>query len=629
MSVNTNKETMGFQTEVKQLLNLMIHSLYRNKEIFLRELISNASDAVDRLRFEALSKDVLYEGDTNLRISVDYDKKARTVTVSDNGIGMARREVVDHIGTIARSGTRHFFESLTGNQAKDAQLIGQFGVGFYSAFIVAEKVTLITRRAGSAADDGVRWESDGKGEYTLENIKKNTRGTDVILHLRKGEDEFLESERLRFIIRKYSDHINLPIVMKTEGKEGEDTINRASALWARPKKDITNEEYKEFYKHVSHDFDDPLTWIHSRVEGKQSYIGLLYLPKHAPFDLWDRDYRRGIKLYVRRVFIMDDAEHFMPHYLRFIHGVIDSDDLPLNISRETLQHNKMIDTIRLASVKKVLDLLEGMAKNKKEDYAVFWNEFGRVLKEGPAEDSTNRERIAGLLRFASTQPDSETQDVSLSDYISRMKPGQKTIYYLIAESFAAAKNSPHLEQLGKKGIEVLLLSDRVDEWLFSHLSEYQGRPLHSAARGDLDLGDLAAPDEKQQIEEATGGYKTLLEKMKHALGDKIKEVRISRRLSDSPSCLVLEEHDLSMNLRKMLRAAGHSAPTTAPILEINPAHPIIVQLNMETDDQRFTDWTHILFDQAMLTEGGKLDDPAAFVRRINNQILKLSKTNAD
>ena len=587
-------------------------------------MISNASDAIDRLRFEALSNESLYEGDTDHKIRINYDKTSRTITVSDNGIGMSRSEVVDHIGTIAKSGTRHFLDSLTGNQAKDAKLIGQFGVGFYSAFIVADKITLETRRAGSDLDQGVRWISDGKGEYTLETIDKKTHGTDIILHLRKGEDEFLDGNRLRFIIRKYSDHINLPIVMKIEGKDEDETVNRASALWVRPKKEIKDEEYQEFYKHVSHDIEEPLAWVHSRVEGKQSYISLLFIPKHAPFDLWDRDQRRGIKLYVKRVFIMDGAEHLMPHYLRFVHGVIDSDDLPLNISRETLQHNKIVDTIRSASVKKLLDSLEDMAKNKKQDYVELWTEFGRVLKEGPAEDPANRDRIAGILRFASTHSDSETQDVGLADYISRMKPGQKKIYYIIAESFSAAKNSPHLELLRKKGLEVLLLCDRVDEWLFSNLTEHQGRPLQSAARGSLDLGELEDETEKQESDKITGEFKQLLEKMKSGLGDKVKNVRITRRLTTSPSCLVMEEHDLSMNLQKMLQSAGHKVPTTAPILEINPTHPLIVRLKNEMDDKRFQDWTHILFDQAVLHEGGKLDDPTAFVRRLNEQLLILT-----
>ena len=545
MSVDTQKETLGFQAEIQQLLKLMIHSLYSNKEIFLRELISNASDAADKLRFEALTDNGLYEGDSDLNIRISFDKDQRTVTVSDNGIGMSREEVIDHIGTIAKSGTRQFFESLTGDQAKDTRLIGQFGVGFYSAFIVADKVTLTTRRAGSG--QGVRWESNGEGSYTLEAVDKPTRGTEVTLHLRPDEDEFLDSYRLRNIISKYSDHISLPIIMKASGKDVDidadidkgETVNRASALWARPKKDITEQEYAEFYKHVSHDFEEPLAHIHSRVEGNQSYTTLFYVPKRAPFDLWDRDGRHGIKLYVRRVFIMDDAEQLMPNYLRFVRGVVDSDDLPLNVSREILQRNKNIDTIRAASVKKVLGVLEDLASNEPEKYATFWKEFGRVIKEGPVEDFANRERIAKLLRFASTHTDSDAQDVALEAYVARMKTGQDKIYYVTADSFAAAKNSPHLEIFRKKGIEVLLLSDRVDEWLTSHLNDFAGKPLQSIAKGDLDLGELEDQAQKDELEKAAGELKDLTSKMKETLGDKVKEVRISQRLKRSPSCMLV------------------------------------------------------------------------------------------
>ncbi len=629
MSVETHKETLGFQAEIQQLLKLMIHSLYSNKEIFLRELISNASDAADKLRFESLTDNTLYESDGDLKIRVSFDKDNRTVTVSDNGIGMSREEVIDHIGTIAKSGTRQFFESLTGDQAKDTRLIGQFGVGFYSAFIVADKVTLTTRRAGSG--QGICWESNGEGTYTLEIIDKPTRGTEVTLHLRPDEDEFLDNYRLRNIISKYSDHISLPIIMKSSGKDADidkgETVNRASALWARPKKDITDQEYAEFYKHVSHDFEEPLAHVHSRVEGNQSYTTLFYIPKRAPFDLWDRDGRHGIKLYVRRVFIMDDAEQLMPNYLRFVRGVVDSDDLPLNVSREILQRNKSIDTIRAASVKKVLGVLEDLVNNDPEKYTTFWKEFGRVIKEGPVEDFANRERIAKLLRFASTHTDSEAQEVALESYVARMKTGQDKIYYVTADSFSAAKNSPHLEIFRKKGIEVLLLSDRVDEWLTSHLNDFAGKPLQSIAKGDLDLGELEDQAQKDEMEKATGELKDLITQMKETLGSKVKDVRISQRLTRSPSCLVVEEQDMAVNFQKMLKAAGHTVPSTAPILEINPQHPLVMRLRHETDAQRITDWTYILFDQALLNEGGQLDDPTVFVQRLNDMLMLLTKEN--
>ncbi len=627
MSVEAHKETLEFQAEVRQLLNLMIHSLYSNKEIFLRELISNASDACDKLRFEALTDDALYEGDTDLGIRIKLDKEARTLTISDNGIGMNREEVMENIGTIAKSGTRQFFESLTGDQAKDAQLIGQFGVGFYSAFIVADKVTVETRRAGLGPEHGVRWTSDGEGSYTLETIERKPRGTDVILHLREGEDEFLEEYRIRTIVHKYSDHIALPIRMLTrvDDKEEWEQINKASALWARPRNEITEEEYKEFYKHVAHDFEDPLAWTHNRVEGKHSYISLLYIPGRAPFDLWDRDRRHGIKLYVRRVFIMDDAEHLMPHYLRFVRGVVDSDDLPLNVSREILQHNKLIDTIRAASVKKILGLLENMARNEPEKYATFWKAFGNVLKEGPAEDFGNREQIARLLRFSSTHTDSEEQTVSLEDYVSRMKEGQEKIYYLTAESFAAARRSPHLEVFRKKGIEVLLLYDRVDEWMASHLTEFDGKPLVSVAKGDLDLGKLEDEQEKEQVEKAEGEYKDVLERMQKVLGERVKEVRLSHRLTDSPACIVLGEHEMAVHLQRVLKQAGHEVPASKPVLEINPSHPLVERLKGMEDEERFADWTQVLFDQALLAEGGQLEDPGAFVSRLNGLLLGLSE----
>ncbi|MEO8418603.1 MAG: molecular chaperone HtpG [Methylophilaceae bacterium] len=620
-----SKETLGFQAEVKQLLQLMIHSLYSNKEIFLRELISNASDASDKLRFEALSDAALFENDSALKIRISFDKAARTVTIADNGIGMNRQEVIDNIGTIAKSGTREFFAQLSGDQARDANLIGQFGVGFYSAFIIADKVTLTTRRAGLTAEHGVRWESAGEGDFTLEVIEKPTRGTEIILHLREGEDEFLSDWKLKSIIRKYSDHITLPIVMKkSEWKDGaevptdeDETVNRASALWARAKSEIGEEEYQEFYKHVSHDFESPLAWSHNRVEGKQEYISLLYLPSRAPFDLYDREHRHGIKLYVRRVFIMDDAEKLMPQYLRFMRGVIDSADLPLNVSREILQHSREIDAIKAGSVKKVLGLLEDMSENKPEQYAGFWNEFGRVLKEGPSEDAANKEKIAGLLRFASTYLDNEEQVVSFKQYIERMKEGQDKIYYITADTFAAAQHSPHLEIFRKKGIEVLLLSDRVDEWLLGSLTEFEGKKLQSVAKGDLDLGKLEDEAEKEQQKKVEDEFKSLVEKIQSALGESVKEVRVTHRLTDSPACLVSGEHDLSGNLERILKAAGQNTPSTKPVLEINPQHAILQRLSAEADEARFTDWALVLFDQALLAEGGQLEDPASFVRRMN------------
>ena len=632
MTVDTQKETLEFQTEVKQLLQLMIHSLYSNKEIFLRELVSNSSDACDKLRFEALANDKLYEGDTGLRIRVDFDKDNRTVTVTDSGIGMTRDEVVENIGTIAKSGTRKFFESLTGDQAKDAQLIGQFGVGFYSCFIVADKVTLTTRKAGLGPEHGVRWTSAGDGEFTLETVEKAGRGTEVVLHLRDGEDEFLESFRLKNIIHKYSDHIPLPIEMLAEAEEGTEAeyeaVNKASALWTRPRNEVSDEEYKEFYKHVAHDFEDPMIWVHSHVEGNQSYKTLFYIPARAPFDLYDRDSRHGIKLYVRRVFIMDDAEQLMPYYLRFVRGLVDSDDLPLNVSREILQHNKLIDTIRSGSVKKVLGVLESMAKNEPDTYAGFWKQFGNVLKEGPGEDFANKERIAKLLRFSTTETDSEDQTVSLQDYIARMKEGQEKIYYVTADSFAAAKHSPHLQIFRGKGIEVLLLSDRVDEWLVSHLSEFDGKTLASIAKGKLDLDELADEEEKQAAKETEDEYAGLVKRMQDVLGDRVNSVRVSQRLTDSPSCLVMGEHDMAVHMQQMLKQAGHEVPTSKPDLEINPSHPLVSRLNDESDDERFSSWSSVLLDQAMLSEGGQLDDPVAFVNRLNKLLLEITKPDS-
>ena len=629
-----NRETLGFQTEVKQLLHLMIHSLYSNKEIFLRELVSNASDACDKLRFEALNNAALYGDDGELAIRVSFDKTARTITISDNGIGLSRDEAVAHLGTIAKSGTKEFFSALTGDQARDAHLIGQFGVGFYSSFIIADKVTVVSRRAGVESNQAVCWESAGEGEYTVEMVEKASRGTDVTLHLRESEDDFLSSWKLKSIIRKYSDHITLPIVMKKEEwKDGEqvlteedETVNQASALWVRNKSEISDEQYTEFYKHVAHDFDDPLCWTHARVEGKQEYTQLLYIPARAPFDLWDRNARHGIKLYVRRVFIMDDAEQLMPLYLRFVRGVVDSSNLPLNVSREILQQSKDIDNIRSGCTRKVLSMLEGLANSDdavdKEKYAKFWEAFGAVLKEGVGEDHANKDKIAALIRFASTHGEGDKQVVSLADYISRMKEGQEKIYYVTADTFNAAKNSPHLEIFKKKGIEVLLLSDRVDEWVAGHLTEFDGKQLQSVAKGDLDLGKLEDEEEKKEAEKAADEYKELLEKVKTSLGEKVKDVRVTYRLTDSPSCLVSDDHDPSGNLARMLKAAGQAAPNAKPILEINPNHPAVIRLKSE--ENRFDDWAALLFEQATLSEGGQLDDPAGFVRRINDLMMALT-----
>jgi molecular chaperone HtpG len=614
--------------------------LYSNKEIFLRELVSNASDAADKLRFEAINHDALYGNDHELKIKVTFDKAARTVTISDNGIGMSRDEAIAHLGTIAKSGTKEFFSKLSGDQQADAALIGQFGVGFYSGFIVADRITVETRRAGLDAVQGVRWESGGEGDYTIEQIDKPGRGTDVTLHLREGEDELLSAWKLKSIIRKYSDHISIPIVMQKEEWDKDkqesvlqdefETVNQASALWARSKSDITEEQYEEFYKHVSHDFQPPLTYTHNRVEGRSEYTQLLYVPGHAPFDLWDRNKRGGIKLYVKRVFIMDDAEQLMPTYLRFIKGVIDSADLPLNVSREILQESRDVRVIREGSTKRVLGMLEELAnadeQENKDKYATFWREFGQVLKEGIGEDATNKDRIAKLLRFASTHNENDEQTVSFADYIGRMKEGQDKIYYVTAESFSAARNSPHLEIFRKKGVEVLLLADRVDEWMLSFLNDFEGKELVSVAKGGLDLGQLEDEAEKKEHEETENQYKDLVEKMKGALGDKAKDVRVTFRLTDSPACLVADENELSANLVRMLKAAGQTAPDSKPILEINPNHPLVTRLKYEdASGQRFADWSHILFDQATLAEGGSLADPAAFVKRLNEMLLSTAK----
>ena len=637
MGVDAHKETLGFQTEVSQLLDLMIHSLYSNKEIFMRELVSNAADASDKLRFEALSDDALYENDAELKIRVEFDKDAKTITITDNGIGMNREEVIENIGTIANSGTKKFFDKMTGDQAQDSQLIGQFGVGFYSSFIVADKVTLRTRRAGLTSEHGVEWTSEGKGDFTIETIDKATRGTEITLHLREDQDEFLNSWRLRNCITKYSDHINLPIVMQKDpvpNEEGEidesvvledETVNKATALWTLSKNEITEEQYQEFYKQIAHDFQDPLTWSHNKVEGKTEYTSLLYIPAKAPFDLWDRERTHGLKLYVKRVFIMEDAEQLMPRYLRFIRGVIDTNDLPLNVSREILQGSKTIDSIRTASVKKVLSELSKMAKNKPEQYATFWTEFGQVIKEGPGEDFANKEALAKLIRFSSTETGKEEQTVSLEDYVSRMQEKQDKIYYITAETFAAAKNSPHLEVFSKKGIEVLLLADRVDEWLTNSLTEFDGKQLQSVAKGDLDLGDLDDEEEKKAHEETDKNFEDLVSRVKENLGDNVKDVRITHRLTDSPACLVVDDQDMSANLERMLKAAGQEVGGTKPIFELNPEHPMVVRLKDEKDDARFSDWSSILFDQAILAEGGQLEDPASYVKRLNELLLTLSK----
>ena len=635
MSETSTRTTHEFQTEARQLLDLMIHSLYSNKEIFLRELISNASDACDKLRFEALTDAALLEENPDLAVEVDVDPTAHTITVADNGVGMSRQEVIDNIGTIAKSGTREFVAQLTGDRTQDAKLIGQFGVGFYSSFIVADRVTLTTRRAGLGAEEAVRWESAGEGDYTLEAVSRDARGTEVVLHLRDGEDELLSGPALRAIVQKYSDHITIPILMKKEevpGKQPDtgdvetaEQVNQASALWARQKNEITKEQYDEFYKHVAHDFDVPLAHTHARVEGRQEYTLLLYVPRRAPFDLWDREQRHGIKLYVRRVFIMDGAKELMPGYLRFVRGLIDSNDLPLNISREILQHSRDVEAIRNAAVKRVLALLEELAENEPEKYADFWREFGRVLKEGLGEDLGNQERLGRLLRFASTHRNTAEQSVSLADYAARMQDGQEKIYYVTADSFAAAQHSPHLEVFRKKGIEVLLLHDRVDEWVTAHMPAFEGKSLQSVTKGDLDLGGLAdTAEEAKQKDETEADMKPVVERIGKALGDKAREVRLTHRLVDSPACLVTEQDGISANLERVLRAAGQAVPNVPLVLEINPEHPIVTRLKDETDDARFKDWSHILFDQAMLAEGGHLDDPAGFVKRLNELMLAMA-----
>ncbi len=629
-ATTNNRETMGFQAEVKQLLQLMIHSLYSNREIFLRELISNAADASDKLRFEALHNAALFENDSELNIHVGYDKEARTLTISDNGIGMSRDEVINNLGTIAKSGTREFFTRLSGDQQKDANLIGQFGVGFYSAFVVADKVTVLTRRAGEKTDQGVSWESDGGGEFVIEMVEKATRGTSITLHLREEQDDLLSGSKLRTIIHKYSDHIVQPILMKKEEwKDGaqlvldeDETVNQAFALWARAKNEISDDEYNAFYKHVGHDYEDPLAWTHARVEGRQEYTQLLYVPSRAPFDMWDRESMHGVKLYVRRVFIMDDAAQLMPHYLRFIRGVVDSNNLPLNVSREILQESKDIDAIRAGCTKKVLGMLEDMASKEQDKYTKFWAEFGKVLKEGIGEDIANKEKIAGLMRLASTHNDTEANVVSLADYIGRMKEGQDKIYYITADTFNAAKNSPHLEVFRKKGIEVLLLIDRVDEWVVSNLQEFQGKHLASVAKGGLDLGSLEDEAEKKEQEKDAGDFKELTDKIKASLSGRVKEVRVTHRLTESPACLVADEHDMNANLARLLKASGQKAPVSQPILEINPRHPVVLRLKVE--EKKFDDWASVLFDQALLAEGGQLDDPASFVKRVNQLMLEMS-----
>ncbi|HWV16041.1 MAG TPA: molecular chaperone HtpG [Cellvibrio sp.] len=631
MTVDAQKETRGFQTEAKQLLHLMIHSLYSNKEIFLRELVSNASDAADKLRFEAVSNGDLYEGDSDLNIRISFDKDAKTLTISDNGIGMTRAEVIENLGTIAKSGTAQFMQKLSGDQKKDAQLIGQFGVGFYSAFIVADKVVVTTRRAGVPANEAVRWECDGDAEFSVETVEKTQRGMTVELHLKDDALEFADHWRLRTIIKKYSDHIAIPVIMTKPAPAGEDAkepedevINTATALWTRSRSDVNDEEYKEFYKHISHDFSEPLSWSHNRVEGNLDYTSLLYLPARAPYDLYNRDASRGLKLYVQRTFIMDDAEQFLPLYLRFIKGVVDSNDLSLNVSREILQKDPNIDSMRTALTKRALDMLTKLASNEPETYQNFWNEFGQVLKEGPAEDFSNREKIAKLLRFSSTHTDSAAQDQSLEAYVARMQEGQEKIYYIAAENLNTAKNSPHLEVFRKKGIEVLLLVDRVDEWLMSHLAEFDGKSFQDVGKGELDLGKLDSEEEKQAQEKVAEQLKPLLERVKTVLTEQVAEVRITHRLTDSPACVVVAEHDMGAQMRRILESAGQKLPDSKPILELNPEHPLVKKLEQEAGEARFADLAHILFDQANLAEGAQLQDPAAYVQRLNKLLLELS-----
>ncbi|NHN37435.1 molecular chaperone HtpG [Pseudomaricurvus alcaniphilus] len=632
MTVEAHKETRGFQTEAKQLLHLMIHSLYSNREIFLRELVSNASDAADKLRFKALSDDSLYESDSELAIRVEFDKDAKTITIIDNGIGMTREEVVENLGTIARSGTAQFLQSLSGDEKKDSKLIGQFGVGFYSAFIVADRVEVFTRKAGTPITEGVHWECTGEAEFTVETVEKNTRGTTITLHLKPDAEEFADGWRLRSIIKKYSDHISLPVIMKkdpvgedAESKEPEDeTVNHATALWTRSRSEVSDDEYKEFYKHVSHDFEDPLSWSHNRVEGKLDYTSLLYIPAKAPFDLYNRDASRGLKLYVQRTFIMDDAEQFLPMYLRFVKGIVDSNDLSLNVSREILQKDPNIDAMRTALTKRVLDMLGKMAKNNPEDYSKFWQAFGQVLKEGPAEDFANREKIASLLRFSSTHTDKPDQDQSLDNYIERMKEGQEKIYYVAAENFNTAKNSPHLEALRKRGIEVLLLCDRVDEWLMSHLMEYKEKHFQDVGKGQLNLGELDTEEDKKAQEESAKQHEDLVKRVKDVLDNRVADVRVTNRLTESPACIVVGEHDMGAQMRRILEQAGQELPETKPIFELNPEHPLVDKLDHEQNEDRFADLANILFDQASLAEGGTLEDPAAYVSKLNKLLLELS-----
>ncbi len=638
MSVKANQETLGFQTEVKQLLDLMVHSLYSNREIYLRELISNASDAEDKLRFEALQDDSLYEKDTDLKIRVEFNKDLKTITVLDNGIGMSREEVIENLGTIAKSGTKQFFEALTGDQTKDSQLIGQFGVGFYSCFIVAKKVEVTTRRAGQSREKGVRWISAGENDYSIETVDRAKRGTKVVLHLRDDADEFLNSYRLREIITKYSDHISFPIVMdkdneddadnkdgKGDDKTGEDTVNSATALWTRNKKEIKDDEYNEFYKHIGHDFEDPLAHIHNKVEGKLEYTSLLYIPSRAPFDLWDREQVHGVKLYVRRIFIMDDAKQLLPPWLRFVKGVVDSDDLPLNVSREILQQNKVVDSIRSGCTKKIIGLLKSMSKNDEEKYQKFWKIFGKVLKEGVVDTSDYKDELSDLFRFSSTHDDTEDQKVSLKDYVGRMQEGQQSIYYVIADSYTTAKSSPHLEIFKKKGIEVLLLSEPIDEWVTTHLSEFDGKKLQSVNKGELDLGDIQDEKEKKKSEKKSKAHIDLVKHIKEVLDEKVKEVRVTSRLTTSPACLVSDDNDMGRHLEQILKASGQSIPGAKPILEINPDHPIIQKIIVEKDDDLFSDWSHILFDQALLSEGGQLSDPGNFVNKLNSMIVSMTK----
>ncbi|MCE2595657.1 molecular chaperone HtpG [Motilimonas cestriensis] len=636
MTDAVHTETHGFQAEVKQLLQLMIHSLYSNKEIFLRELVSNAADASDKLRFKALSDDTLYENDGDLKVRLSFDKDAKTITISDNGIGMTRDQVIEHLGTIAKSGTKEFFNQLSGDQARDSQLIGQFGVGFYSAFIVADKVTVNTRAAGVSHEQGVQWQSAGEGDYTVADITKADRGTEIILHLREGEDDLLNEWQLRQIVSKYSDHISIPVEMwkaeepESEGPDGEkipakpgywESVNKATALWTRSKGEISDEEYKEFYKHISHDFEDPLKWSHNRVEGEQEYTSLLYIPARAPFDMWNREKQHGLKLYVQRVFIMDDADQFMPTYLRFVKGVLDSNDLPLNVSREILQDTKVTTKLRNACSKRVLSMLEKLAKDE-EKYQPFWNEFGQVLKEGPAEDFANKDKVAKLLRFASTYNDEAVQNVSFDAYIERMKEGQEKIYYITADSFNAAKNSAHLEIFRKKGIEVFLMYDRIDEWLLSHLNEFAGKQLVSVTKGDLDLGDLEDAEAKEQKEKQETEFASFLERAKTALGDKVAEVRLTHRLTDTPSCIVAGAHDMSTQMIKLMQSVGQTVPEQKPVFELNPDHAMVKHVADIQDEASFEEWVNLLLEQAVLSEKGSLDDPSEFVSRINALLMK-------